>query len=190
MNIPGRTSQLRSVLVAALAGVSALVLTGTACAQQPRNPALAVVAEVGGTLTGRVSHVYDGDTLELALPDGRRVRIRLDGIDCPERGRPYSNVARNFTRQLAFDKQVTARVVDIDRHGRLVARVTSEGKDVSWELVNAGLAWHYTRYANDPKLAAAEADARRNRRGMWRDGSVRPESPLEERGQRQRSRRR
>ena len=163
-----------------LLAVSALVLTRNACAQQPRTGGGAVLAELGSSLSGRVTRVYDGDTLELRVSDGRSVRVRLEGIDCPERGEPFSNVARNFTRQLAFDKDVTATVHDVDRYGRLVARVRSDGKDLSWELVNAGLAWHYTRYSNDPKLAAAEADAKKNRRGMWAHGGTSPSSPLEE----------
>jgi hypothetical protein len=102
--------------------------------------------------------------------DKRRVRIRLEGIDCPERGEPFSNVARNFTRGLAFDKTVQVSVRDVDRYGRLVARVTSGGKDLSLELVNAGLATHYTVFSFDSKLEAAQKEAQQARRGMWRDG--------------------
>ena len=174
----GRTAGAGTIVL--LLAVSALTLTRHACAQQPRTTGGAVLAELGSDLTGRVTRVFDGDTLELILPDGRGVRVRLEGIDCPERRQPFSNVSRNFTRQLAFDRTVTVKVHDVDRYGRLVARVTSDGKDLSWELVSAGLAWHYTRYSNDPKLAAAEAEAKKNRRGMWADRSTNPSSPMEE----------
>ncbi len=102
--------------------------------------------------------------------DKSRVRIRLEGIDCPEGGEPFSSVARNFTRGLAFDKTVQVSVRDVDRYGRLVARVTGGGKDVSLELVNAGLATHYTVFSFDAKLEAAQKEAQQARRGMWRDG--------------------
>lgn len=131
-------------------------------------------AALGRTFTARVVTVLDGDTLEVVTTDRRRVRIRLEGIDCPERGEPFSNVARSFTRQLAFNKTVRVDVRDVDRYGRLVARVTSEGKDLSLELVAAGLASHYTVFAFDPKLEEAERRARAERRGMWAQGMPRP----------------
>jgi len=95
--------------------------------------------------------------------------VRLEGIDCPESGQPFSQVARNYTRQLAFDQPVSVKVLDVDQYGRLVARVTSHGMDVSFELAKAGLAWHFTEYSSDPLLAAAEQEARKARRGLWAD---------------------
>lgn len=130
----------------------------------------AALAALGNSFSGRVVSVADGDTLDVVTTDNRRVRIRLEGIDTPERGEPFSNVARNFTRQLAFDKTVQVKVHDVDRYGRLVARVTSEGKDLSLELVTAGLARHYTLFSFDPKLEAAQQQAQQARRGMWKDG--------------------
>jgi endonuclease YncB( thermonuclease family) len=131
----------------------------------------AALAAFGSSFTGRVVSVADGDTLDVLAAGDRRVRIRLEGIDSPERGEPFSNVARTFTRQLAFDKTVQVKVHDVDRYGRLVARVTSEGKDLSLELVTAGLARHYTVFSFDPKLEAAQRLAQQERRGMWKDGA-------------------
>lgn len=130
----------------------------------------AALAALGSSFSGRVVSVADGDTLDVMTKDKRRVRIRLEGVDSPERGEPFSNVARNFTRQLAFDRTVQVKVHDVDRYGRLVARVTSEGKDLSLELVSAGLAAHYTVFSFDPKLEAAQQQAQQARRGMWKDG--------------------
>ena len=128
------------------------------------------LAVLGSEFSARVVSVADGDTLDVVTSDRGRIRIRLEGIDCPERGEPFSGVARNLTRQLAFDKTVQLKVFDVDRYGRLVARVTSEGKDLSLELVSAGLASHYTVFSFDPKLEAAEQRARKERRGMWVNG--------------------
>jgi len=80
------------------------------------------------------------------MRDGRSVRIRLEGIDCPERGQAFSARAKQFTSGLVFGKTVTVKVKESDRYGRLVARVIAEGKDVSHELVKAGLAWHFKKY--------------------------------------------
>lgn len=142
-------------------------------AQDRRTSGGAALAALVPQFTARVVTVNDGDTIEVVTGDRRRVRIRLEGIDCPERGEPFSNVARTFTRERAFDKTVTVDVRDVDRYGRLVARVTSEGKDLSLELVTAGLASHYTVYSFDAKLEAAEKLAQQERRGMWVNGTAR-----------------
>jgi endonuclease YncB( thermonuclease family) len=116
--------------------------------------------------SGRVVGVADGDTINV-LRDGRTVRVRLDGIDCPEDGQDFSQRARNFTRVLVFDRTVEVNVLDVDQYGRLVARVRTGDQDVSVELVRAGLAWHFTRYSKDPVLAQLEREARTEKRGLW-----------------------
>ena len=86
--------------------------------------------------------VTDGDTISV-MRDGRAVRVRLEGIDCPENGQDFSQSAKRFTSDMAFGKEATIEVRDVDRYGRLVARVQVGGEDVSLALVQAGLAWHY-----------------------------------------------
>ena len=68
---------------------------------------------------------------------------------------------------MAFGKDAVIEVRDVDRYGRLVARVHVDGKDVSLALVHAGLAWHFTRYSRDPTLAEAEQASRLAKRGLW-----------------------
>lgn len=158
-----------------LAIAVALLVTGAASITDTqsvdrRTSGGSALAALGSQFSARVVSVIDGDTVDVVTADRRNVRIRLEGIDCPERGAPFSNVARNFTRQLAFDKTVQVKVLDVDRYGRLVARVTSEGKDLSVELVTAGLASHYTVFSFDKKLEAAQQLAQKERRGMWVNG--------------------
>lgn len=159
----------RIAAIVALCAVLAGSLLGAQSVDR-RTGGGAALAALGSSFSGRVVSVADGDTLDVVTKDNRRVRIRLEGIDTPERGEPFSNVARNFTRGLAFDKTVQVKVHDVDRYSRLVARVTSEGKDLSLELVTAGLARHYTVFSFDPKLEAAQKEAQRARQGMWKDG--------------------
>lgn len=155
--VPARVHRVRS---SSLAGVLVawLVLLGaaTSCAQPVATP-----------VTGRVIRVIDGDTFDARLADGRRVRIRVFGIDAPERGEPFSDVARRRARALLFDKDVTLTPVDTDRYGRTVARVTVDGADFAEAMVGEGLARHYRRYSNDARLDALEAEARAARRGLW-----------------------
>jgi endonuclease YncB( thermonuclease family) len=110
--------------------------------------------------------VIDGDTIAVRR-NGEKLRIRLEGIDCPERGEPYSRRARNFTNSLAYGKVVELRPKEYDQYGRLVARVIVDGQDVSLALVQAGLARHYKRFSSDPVLADAERKAREERIGIW-----------------------
>ena len=163
-----QTTLKLTVVVTAVAALLAGPLTAQSVDR--RTGGGAALAALGSRFSARVVSVADGDTLDVVAPGDRRVRIRLEGIDSPERGEPFSNVARNLTRQLAFDKTVQVKVHDVDRYGRLVARVTSQGKDVSLELVRAGLATHYTVFSFDPKLEAAQRLALQERRGMWKDG--------------------
>jgi micrococcal nuclease len=117
----------------------------------------------------RVVSVHDGDTLR-AIDEGKaEQRIRLAGIDAPERGQPFGNVARERLAALTQGQAVKVHVEDRDRYGRTVARLEVGGLDVCRQLVADGLAWHYTRYSDDADLAAVEREARAAARGLWHD---------------------
>lgn len=97
--------------------------------------------------TGRVVGVSDGDTLSL-LRDGRAVKVRLHGIDCPEKGQPFGAAAKKFTSDAAFGKEVTVQPKAKDRYGRTVAEIMlPDGTSLNQQLVSNGLAWWYRKYA-------------------------------------------
>ena len=127
---------------------------------------------------GRIVGVTDGDTIAV-MHEGRSVRVRLEGIDCPESGQDFGQRAKQFTSDMAFGKDVVVDVRDVDRYGRLVARVTVDGEDVSLALVRSGLAWHYTKYSRDPELAEAEMAARSAKVGLWSRSAPAPTPPWE-----------
>ena len=120
------------------------------------------------SFVARVVGVADGDTITV-LQDHQQIRIRLDGIDCPEGGQAFGKRAKQFTSELVFAKDVTISPRDVDRYGRTVARVSVGDTDVSLELVRAGFAWHYKRYSADPILSKAEIEARNAKAGLWAD---------------------
>ncbi|MBM3293756.1 MAG: thermonuclease family protein [Candidatus Aminicenantes bacterium] len=120
----------------------------------------------GAMASGRCVGVGDGDTVSVMLSRGV-VKIRLEGIDCPELGQDFGMRAKQFTSNLIFGKTVQVRPYYPDDYGRIVGRVIVGGRDVSLELLKAGLAWHYKRGRNDPALAEAEKEARRDKRGLW-----------------------
>jgi endonuclease YncB( thermonuclease family) len=127
--------------------------------------AFAVAAPaVAETFSGRVVGVTDGDTITV-LRDGQAVKIRLEGIDCPERGQDFGTRARHATSALVYTKTVRVEVRDHDRYGRIVGRVFVRDTDVCLDLVEQGLAWHYKRYSSEPALAEAEERARGAGRG-------------------------
>lgn len=130
---------------------------------------------VGRPFNAYVVTIADGDTLEL-IPDGeqRPIRIRLEGIDTPELDEPFGRDAMAYTRVLLFKKRVRVAGRDVDRYDRLVARVTTSGRDASLALLQMGLACHFTQFASDPVLAAAQARARDRGVGFWAPTAPKP----------------
>ena len=123
----------------------------------------------GSNLTNAVLRVIDGDTIELLLIKSVKfVKIRLDGIDCPEKGQPYYEEATTYTSDLCLHKQVRVIKHDIDKYDRLIADIIlPDGRNLSEELIRAGFAWWYRLYSDDLILKQLENEARIARRGLW-----------------------
>ena len=165
--IPRRLFAPAYAVVAAVA-VCALAASISVSAQ--------VQARVGTRFDVKVVSIVDGDTFDAVPVDSTagRIRIRLHGIDTPESGEPFSNVATRAARVLLFDQRATVEGRDVDQYGRLVARVTVQGADVRVKLVEEGLACHWVEYSSEAVLATAEAKARAEGRGFWAVGAQRP----------------
>lgn len=120
--------------------------------------------------TGRVVGVMDGDTIEV-LHNKTPQRIRLYGIDCPEKAQAFGQRAKQATSSLVFSKTVTIESHGRDKYKRTLGDVfLSDGTHVNRELVAQGWCWHYQKYApEDVILAALEASARMAHRGLWAD---------------------
>ena len=76
--------------------------------------ALVASQALAADFTGRVVGVSDGDTITV-LSQGKPVRIRLHGIDCPEKRQAFGKRARQATSRLVFGKTVTVRDLGKDR---------------------------------------------------------------------------
>ena len=128
---------------------------------------LGVVA-APSSFSARVEMVVDGDSLEVRR-GGDVLRLRLYGIDCPEWGQPQGPAAARFAAALAAGRTVTVRVRETDDFGRLVAEVDlPDGRSLNRELLRAGHAWWYRRYAaEDDELERLETEARNAGRGLW-----------------------
>jgi endonuclease YncB( thermonuclease family) len=133
------------------------------------SPMAALSAEWQGTVVG----VADGDTLTLLDANKTQYRIRLDGIDAPERTQPYGQRARQSLAALAHGRVASANCPKVDRYGRAVCRVLIDGVDVGLEQIRRGYAWHYVKYAHEQRAAdresyaRAETEARAANVGLW-----------------------
>ncbi|HEX8547955.1 MAG TPA: thermonuclease family protein [Cytophagaceae bacterium] len=119
------------------------------------------------SFTGRVIRVLDGDTIEVLTDDKKTVRIRLNGIDCPEKNQDFGNVAKEFTSKMVFGKEVEVDSIGTDRYGRTIANIICGSINLNQELVKNGLAWHYVKYSKDQVLAKLEVEARDAKLGLW-----------------------
>lgn len=119
-------------------------------------------------INGKVVSIQDGDTITV-LQGSSTHRIRLQGIDCPEKGQAFGNVARQFTSDLAFGKKVKVKYEERDQYKRYLGTVYVGDRNLNKELLKAGLAWHYKEYSQDPVLAGLEIKARLDKKGLWSD---------------------
>lgn len=117
--------------------------------------------------------VSDGDTITI-LQGTKQVKVRLYGIDCPEKNQPYGKSAKIFTSSLVYGKYVSLDIKDTDRYGRTVAIVYQDKTCINEELLKNGFAWVYTQYYKGETWQKLEAEAREAQIGLWRDDSPTP----------------
>src|SRR5262249_9813156 len=130
----------------------------------------AVSAVNAADFSGPVVSVLDGDTIEV-LHNNRAERIRLNGIDCPEKGQAYGERAKQAASQLVFGKDVTLQTYGKDKYGRTIADVfLPDGTNVNHTLVKDGWCWWYRKYTpGDVALEELEKEAGEAKKGLWVD---------------------
>lgn len=132
------------------------------------------------TLTGRVVGIADGDTLTLLDASKAQHKIRLAGIDSPEKGQAFGQHCKKSLSDLAYDRAATVESTKLDRYGRVIGKVLVDGQDVNLEQVRRGCGWHYKKYQNEQSLDdrlsynSAEGSARANKVGLWADNNPMP----------------
>jgi len=119
--------------------------------------------------TGRVIKIVDGDTYDILI-NGKQLRIRMDGIDAPERGQPYSKISKEYLGRLCDGETIRLEIKSKDRFGRTVAKSWVSGnRELGAEMIRAGMAWHFKKYSDDIRLGRLEQQARQERVGLWAD---------------------
>ena len=143
------------------------------CLSEPIN----VLGQIQQELKGTIVRIIDGDTMVLLDSLKKQHRIRLYGIDCPENGQDFAQVAKRYTSSLTFQKEVIAHVLYRDRYKRAVAKVFSDDVEVNLALLEEGLAWHHLAYDQSDLYAKAQKKAQKRKRGLWIQ--IKPTAPWE-----------
>lgn len=130
--------------------------------------------------------VADGDTITVLDASNTQHKIRLAGIDAPEKGQAFGERSKQSLSRAVYNKDVRIEWSKRDRYGRLVAKVWATPAelnctqdpcprtlDVNLAQLTVGLAWHYKQYENEQseedrhRYAFAEEEARARKAGLW-----------------------
>ena len=168
------------VLIALTAGLARALAPSFESLKTAPLPAISIAPAVPRalgrkTVSGVVVFVPDGDTIHFDS-GGELMKLRMEGIDAPERSQPFGEAAGETLRRTILDKRITVRVTTEDAYGRLVGTAFDEnGTDLNAAMVAAGLAWWYRYFSNAARLEKLETEARAFRRGLWAQEN--PEAP-------------
>lgn len=132
-------------------------------------------------VTGKVVGVLDGDTIDILTIDKTQERIRLMGIDAPEKKQPFGQRAKENLSDLSYGHTVHVEWAKRDRYKRIVGKVLDEkGRDINLAMVDAGFAWWYVKYQREQReedrelYGQAETAARKKKQGLWSDVEFMP----------------
>lgn len=121
-------------------------------------------------LNGKVIKIVDGDTYDILLDNHTTKRIRMEGIDAPERRMAFYKVAKDYLGSLCFGQVVRIELTGTDRYGRIIAKTyLANGNELGLLMIEAGYAWHFKKYSSNIQLLNAETTARNKGKGLWVD---------------------
>jgi endonuclease YncB( thermonuclease family) len=138
-------------------------------------------------VSGKVVYIADGDTLTIKTVDKLTYKVRLQGIDAPEKAQAFGNKSKQALAECARGKEAMIENQESDQYGRLLGKVWVDGSDCNLRQLKLGMAWHYKHYAREQTqadrliYAAAEQTARDEKRGLWADAN--PTAPWDFRQQ-------
>ena len=131
---------------------------------------LSVQADV---LTGKVVGISDGDTITVLDATKTEHKVRLMGIDAPEKSQDFGNQSKRALSDYIYQKEVTVEYKKLDKYKRKVGKVIMDNQDVCLAMIELGMAWHYKDYEKEQLkidrdlYSQAEIKARYEKRGLW-----------------------
>ena len=140
------------------------------------------ITSVRADFTAKVLRVVDGDTVYVVNKAGKKFKVRLTGIDAPEKNQPYGLASSHKLSEMLINKWVLLKskpdngnLYSIDRYNRVLAKVILDGRDINLAQVSNGYAWHFKRYQKQQSSLdretynEAELNAKKNELGLWRE---------------------
>lgn len=121
------------------------------------------------TITAKVVKVVDGDTFDVLDSTSKTIRIRMNGIDAPEKKQAFGEASRKQLASLCAGKRVRIVKYSTDRNKRWIADSYVDGISLSHRMVQEGMAWHFVKYSSDTTLAILQQQARAKKIGLWSD---------------------
>jgi endonuclease YncB( thermonuclease family) len=132
------------------------------------------------TIEGLVVGVADGDTITVLDQQKNTYKIRLQGIDAPEKKQAFGEKSKQNLHDLVHSKQVRIEYDKEDKYGRIVGKVTVDDVDVCLQQLVLGMAWHYKKYQNEQSLSdralysETELKSKSLKLGLWSDDTPMP----------------
>jgi endonuclease YncB( thermonuclease family) len=126
-------------------------------------------------LEGKVVSVADGDTVTVLDDQKEQHKIRLLGIDAPEKSQAFGEKSKQSLRDMVHGKRVQVTYAKRDKYGRIVGKVMLDDEDICHQQIKRGLAWHYKKYQNEQTpedrdtYSESENAARSQKLGLWTD---------------------
>ena len=130
-------------------------------------------ASAENILQGKVVSVADGDTITVLDANKTQHKIRLQGIDAPEKAQAFGEKSKQALHGLVHGKTVQVAFTKKDKYGRIVGKVFLDTQDICHQQIKAGLAWHYKKYQDEQPeedqsaYSTSELTAKRQRLGLW-----------------------
>ena len=130
---------------------------------------------------GLIIKVVDGDTVQIKNADNETLKIRLKHIDAPELDQEFGNESKLILQRFILNKKVTVIGDKKDKYKRLLGVISLDEMDINLEMIKAGAAWHFKKYAKFDQTEYQyqiydqnEHQAKLKKIGLWKENAISP----------------
>jgi micrococcal nuclease len=120
-------------------------------------------------LRGKVVSIADGDTITVLDANKKQHKVRLTGIDAPEKKQAFGAKSKDRMGELVAGKDVVVEWKENDTYGRTLGKVRQGALDINLQMIKDGMAWHYKKFSKSEEFSKAEAEAKVDKKGLWAD---------------------